>query len=319
MVQTQATAVRTRLAPPRRLELSALGPHGFVRVSYMEWGPRDAAQTVICVHGLSRNGRDFDVLAERLARQGIRVVAPDLPGRGRSEWVSNPDDYALPLYMSAMAALIARLDVAWVDWVGSSLGGFIGMHVAVEPGSMIRRLVLNDFGAKVAATALRRIGGYVGAAPTFDSSAEAEAYLRRVHAPFGTLTDAHWRHIVDHSAVDAGNGKLRLHYDPRIAKQFSWPLMVDLNLWRVWDQVPGPVLLLRGASSDLLPSAVAVEMTRRGLAAREGRMEYVEFDDCGHAPSLMLEGHLVPVLQFLLAKDADARPAASAARASRVA
>jgi pimeloyl-ACP methyl ester carboxylesterase len=278
----------------------------------MEWGPREAAQTVVCVHGLSRNGRDFDVLAERLAAQGVRVAAPDLPGRGASGWLTDPDDYALPLYLGAMTTLLARLNASSVDWVGTSLGGFIGMHIAADPRSPIRRLVLNDFGAKVSAAALHRIGSYVGSAPTFADRTEAEVYFRRIHAPFGALSDAHWQHIVQHSVVEMPNGRLRLHYDPRIGKQFDWPFMLDLNLWHVWEKVTAPVLLLRGAQSDLFPARVAIDMTRRGAAAQAGRVQLVEFPDCGHAPSLMAPDHIAPVLRFLAAQDVHDRANASA-------
>src|SRR5258708_35145309 len=128
-------------------EVAALGPHGFARVAYVEWGPADAEQVVLCVHGLTRNGRDFDFLARRLAQRGLRVIAPDLPGRGKSDWVPTATDYATPLYMAAMAAVIARSGAQAVDWVGTSLGGHVGMEMAALPGAPIRRLVLNDFGA----------------------------------------------------------------------------------------------------------------------------------------------------------------------------
>src|SRR5258705_8024609 len=146
---------------PRFEEVRALGPHGFVRVAYVEWGPPAAEQVVICVHGLTRNSRDFDFLAKRLRQQGLRVLGPDLPGRGRSEWVVPPTDYATPLYTAVAAAVIARSGAKAVDWVGTSLGGHVGMEVAAQANSPIRRLVLNDFGARVAGIALQRIGSYL--------------------------------------------------------------------------------------------------------------------------------------------------------------
>src|SRR4029079_2356004 len=171
-------------------EFLALGPHGFGRIGYTAWGPRDAQRTVICVHGLTHNSREFDFLAARLVERGMRVVAPDLPGRGRSDPLANAEDYGTPLYVAAMAGLIARLGVRDVDWVGTSLGGHIGMELAARPGSPIRRLVLNDFGARIPAAALLRIGKYLRNTPRFPTLAEVETYLREIYAPFGPLSDA---------------------------------------------------------------------------------------------------------------------------------
>ena len=284
---------------PRLDDVSVLGPHGFIRVAYADWGPIDAERTVICVHGMSRNGRDFDVLAQRFVERGVRVVAPDLPGRGRSEWLGHPEDYATPLYLSAISALIARLGVREVDWVGSSLGGHIGMELAALPGTPIRRLVLNDFGARVAAAALHRIAAYLRVERTFGSVAEVEAYLREIHAHFGALTDAQWRHLAEHSAVATGDGRYRQHYDPAIARAFAWPLMLDITLWHVWDRVECPVLILRGEHSDLLLQGCVREMLRRGRAASQGMVRTVEIPASGHAPSLMAEDTIDLIGEFL--------------------
>jgi pimeloyl-ACP methyl ester carboxylesterase len=286
---------------PRFHDFPVLSPSGFVRLAYVEWGPEDAEQTVLCVHGLSRNGRDFDMLAQRLAAENVRVVAPDLSGRGRSQWLDSAEEYETQFYLSSMAALIARIGAAEIDWVGSSLGGFLGMHLAAKNGTPIRRFVLNDFGARVSGIALQRIGSYVGHERRFGSLADAEAHLRQVHAPFGPLTDAQWAHIVEHSAIMTDDGKFRLHYDPRIAHHISWPVLLDVTLWDVWEKVACPVLLLRGAQSDLFRASTAQEMTKRGQAAAKGLVKLIEFHDCGHAPSLMLENHMAPVLDFLLA------------------
>ena len=284
---------------PRLDDVSVLGPHGFVRVAYADWGPIGAGRTVVCVHGMSRNGRDFDALAQRLAARGVRVVAPDLPGRGMSEWLERSEDYATPLYLSAMSALIARLGVREVDWVGSSLGGHIGMELAALPGTPIRRLVLNDFGARVAAAALHRIAAYLRVERTFGSVAEVEAYLREIHAHFGALTDAQWRHLAEHSAVATGDGRYRQHYDPAIARAFAWPLMLDITLWHVWDNVECPVLILRGEHSDLLLPACVREMLRRGRAASQGKVRTVDIPACGHAPSLMADDTIDLIGEFL--------------------
>ena len=286
-----------------------------MRVSYAEWGDAAAERTVVCVHGLSRNCRDFDVIAARLAAAGMRVVAPDLPGRGRSDWLDDPDEYATPLYMSAMTALIARLDVAEVDWIGSSLGGHIGMEIAALPGSPIKSLVLNDFGARVTAASLHRIAGYLTVARSFRDLDEVEAYLRTVHSHFGALTDAQWRHLATHSAAEERRGTYRLRYDPAIAKQFAWPLMLDINLWHVWEKVDCRVLILRGVHSDLLLPRTVREMLERGRAAEAHRVEAEEIADCGHAPALMDDAVIARVERFFASVHANRTEPARVRRA----
>lgn len=300
---------------PRFDDLPVLGAHGFARVGYTEWGPADAPRTVVCVHGLTRNSRDFDFLAQRLVERGARVVAPDLPGRGRSEFLAHAEDYGTPLYLAAMSALIARLAVREVDWVGTSLGGHIGMELASRPGSPIRRLVLNDFGARVPVAALKRIGAYLRRAHPFTSLTEVEAYLREIYAPFGELTAAQWRHMAVHGVVQDKAG-LRLHYDPAIVEQFSRPLLLDVVLWRVWEHVACPVLIMRGEDSDLLLSSTVDEMKRRGIAALQGLVESVEIAGCGHAPALMSDHQIRIVGDFLFANEAAATRRGARTRAA---
>ena len=285
---------------PRLREVPVIGRDGFLRLAYAEWGSASAAQTIVCVHGVSRNGRDFDTLAASLAAGGARVVAPDLPGRGRSDWLGSPAHYTDRAYARAMATLIARLDVEQVDWVGTSLGGHIGMLIAAEPQSPIRRLVLNDFGARISAAALRRIGAYLRKSWRFAAIEDAQAHLREIHAPFGDLTDAQWRHLAEHSVVDDGEGALRFAYDPGIAARFAVPIVLDVVLWALWDAIGCPVLVLRGESSDLLSAATVDEMQRRGLAARAGRVCAAEMRGCGHAPALMDETQIAVVREFLM-------------------
>jgi pimeloyl-ACP methyl ester carboxylesterase len=284
---------------PRSGEVRALGPHGLARIAYVEWGPEDASQVVLCAHGLTRNARDFDFLARRLAAKGMRVVCPDLPGRGRSEWIANPADYATPLYLAAMAAVIARTGAEQVDWVGTSLGGHVGMEMAALAGNSIRRLVLNDFGARVAGAALQRMGAYMRLKRRFASIEELEEHFRTIHEPFGKLTDAQWRHIAVNSAVKTEEGDFRQHYDPAIGRNFSWPLMVDVGLWHVWEKVACPVLLLHGEDSDLLHASTVREMQKRGAAARKGLVRAIEVRGCGHAPALMADHQISLIEEFL--------------------
>jgi pimeloyl-ACP methyl ester carboxylesterase len=284
---------------PRLNQLKVLGPHGFTAVAYAEWGSPEAERIALCVHGLTRNGRDFDWLAAALAARGWRVLCPDMPGRGQSGWLPEPGDYGYPLYNAACAALIARAGTDQVSWVGTSMGGIIGMMLAAQRGTPFARLVLNDVGALIPKASLERIATYVGNDMQFTDSAALEAYLRRVHAPFGALTDAQWRHMAAFGARPVEQGGLRLHYDPAIALPFTQQEPQDVNLWPVWEQVACPTLIVRGASSDLLPADTAAEMTRRGHAARAGAVSLVEIAGCGHAPALMDDAQIATVVDFL--------------------
>lgn len=292
---------------PRFDEVSAYGPHGLVKIAYTEWGSRDAEQVVVCVHGLTRNSRDFDFLARRLVAKGMRVVAPDLPGRGRSAWVTPATDYATPLYLAATAAVIARTGAAEVDWIGTSLGGHVGMEMAALEGAPVRRLVLNDFGARISGAALQRIGSYLRIKRHFDDIPAIEAHLRSIHEPFGKLTDAQWRHLAEHSAVKTEEGNYRQHYDPAIGRAFSWPLMVDIALWSVWEQVSCPTLILRGEDSDLLHASTVRDMAKRGRTGKAGLVRSVEVRGCGHAPALMNDAQISIIEEFLLTTKTTAR------------
>ena len=277
------------------LSLSAAGFH---RIAYTEWGTAAAPRTVVCVHGLTRNGRDFDVLAAALA-DAARVVCPDVAGRGGSGWLADSSAYAYPQYLADMSALIARLDTDAVDWIGTSMGGLIGMFMAVQPNTPVRRLIVNDVGPFIPKAALQRIAEYVGAGRSFADVAEVEAYLREVHAPFGPLSDEQWRHFVEHSVREVDGGRVALHYDPGIADAFrKGPIeeIDDLDLWSVWDKISCPVLVLRGAESDLLLAETAAEMAARGPKA-----DIVEIAGCGHAPMLMDESQIAVVRDWLWA------------------
>ncbi|WP_026870471.1 alpha/beta fold hydrolase [Inquilinus limosus] len=269
-----------------------LGLGGFHRLAYAAWGHDRSQPPVLCVHGLTRNGRDFDALAADLAWSGRAVICPDVVGRGRSGWLANPALYGYPQYLADAAALIARLDVPAVDWVGTSMGGLIGMMLAAQPNTPIRRLVLNDVGPFIPQAALQRIGSYVGQDPVFADIDGLEAYLRRVHAPFGPLTDAQWRHLATHSARRRNDGTLGLAYDPGIAAAFAGPI-ADVDLWMVWDQIRCPVLVVRGAESDLLTAATAERM-----AARPDTV-LITVAGCGHAPALMAPGQIAPIRDWL--------------------
>ena len=277
-----------------RRSVQCATPGGLHRMSYLEWGSRDNPRVLICAHGLTRCGRDFDFLAQALCG-GYRVICPDIAGRGESEWLKNPLEYAVPVYVADMVTLIARLDVEALDWVGTSLGGMIGMALAALPGSPIRRLVLNDAGPLLSAAALQRIGQYVGKAPKLPSLAAAEMLVRAMAAPFGLHTDDEWRFLTEHVVKSDADGGVVFRYDPSIAVAFNQQLPhQDVDLWPWYDNIRCPTLLLRGAQSDLLTAATAQAMSVRGPKA-----EVVEFAAVGHAPTLIHDDQIAVVKAFL--------------------
>ena len=276
-----------------------MGPHGLHRMAYTEWGDSDNPRVLVCVHGLTRNGRDFDDLARALA-DTYRVVCPDVVGRGRSDWLDVKADYGFPVSVNDMVTLNARLNVDEVHWVGTSMGGIIGLVLASQARTPITRLVLNDVGPVITATSLQRIAQYVGRAPEFATMEAAEAWIREVGAPFGALTDAQWRHLTVHSvrAADGAQGGFSMVYDPGLGDAFrAAPILEDIDLWPVYEAVCCPTLALRGADSDLLEP-----VTLGAMAARGPRARTVEFAGVGHAPMLMDGAQIAVVRDFLLGR-----------------
>jgi pimeloyl-ACP methyl ester carboxylesterase len=303
----------------------SLSQAGFHRIAYLDWGKHSAAEVVVCVHGLSRNSHDFDFLARDLARD-CRVVCPDVVGRGDSEWLADKSDYRFSTYLSDAAALIARITApvppvsfgtfrgrrkaaegpAQIDWVGTSMGGLIGMLLAAKPGSPIRRLVLNDVGPFISWGSLYRLKGYVAGGGSFGDPAEVEAYLREACAPFGPLTDEQWRHLAMHSAAMTTDGRFHLRYDPAIgdtmrvnAPDPELPLgpnfLSGIDLWSTWSEIRCPTLVLRGAESEVLSRETLLQMQ-----ARRPGVEAIEFPGVGHAPALMSYDQIAAVRDFLL-------------------
>src|SRR5262245_5901050 len=190
-------------------------------LAYLDWGEERSAKTLVCVHGLTRCARDFDFLAREMTSRGYRVICPDVAGRGDSDWLKDPMDYAVPTYVKDMLMLLANLELESVHWVGTSLGGLIGMALAAIPGSPVKRAVLNDVGPVLTAAALRRIGEYVGKWPPLPTIQAAEVFVRTTSAPFGPHTDAEWRFLTEHVVRRNPDGSLRMHYDPAIAVPFN--------------------------------------------------------------------------------------------------
>jgi len=267
-------------------------------MAYTEWGDPGNPRVLVCVHGLTRLGRDFDRLARSLADR-CRVVCPDVVGRGRSDWLREPMYYVVAQYVADMVTLIARLDVPKVDWVGTSMGGLIGISLAGLAESPISRLVINDVGPRLDAAALARIGSYLGKPVRFASVEQAVDYIAAVAAPFGLRSREEWREVAEPGLRRDGDGWV-LHYDPRIAVPFAavTPELAaagEAALWRLYDAIGCRTLLTRGATSDLLTRATAEEMTQRGPRAR-----LVEFAGVGHAPMFFHEDQISVLRKFLL-------------------
>ncbi|KAK82499.1 alpha/beta hydrolase family protein [Bordetella holmesii CDC-H635-BH] len=300
--------------------VTCVSPAGFHRMAYWEWGDPANARVLLCVHGLTRNGRDFDHLARRLAPH-YRVVCPDVVGRGQSDWLTNPMYYTIAQYASDMMTLLARLRPARLAWVGTSMGGLIGLGLAGALGMArqahaaqshaglplppshelsIERMVLNDVGPRLQRVALDRICENVGARAVFNTFDEALQATKVSCATFGPHSEEHWRELADNSYVSEGGHWVK-RYDPNIALALAAqanPQAYEAGeqlLWHAYDGLGCPVLVLRGADSDLLSAQTVQEMQQRNP-----RTEEVVFSGVGHAPTLMSADQVQPVADFLL-------------------
>lgn len=279
------------------------------RVGYWEWnqtGQVDHPHVIVCVHGLTRQGRDFDVLAQALSHHA-RVICPDIAGRGQSDWLADPMAYGVPQYAFDMLVLLtqvhAQYPIAQLDWVGTSMGGLIGMAVAGTPDLAlpvpIRRLLLNDVGPRLEWSALQRIGTYVGESPRFASVEEGAAWLRVQSADFGPHTDAQWLALSEPMLRPGPEGGFVLHYDPKIAVPMQGMTQEQVAqgealLWNLYDAITAQTLVLRGAKSDLLTAQTVQEMAQRGPKAHSATLEGV-----GHAPTLVQPEQVALVKEFL--------------------
>ena len=283
---------------------------GSHRMAYWLWGNPAASHVVVCAHGLSRQGRDFDVLAAALVEAGggdIRVVCPDVVGRGQSDWLKDPSGYQIPNYAMDMLALLAALKPQQLDWVGTSMGGLIGTVLCGQPGLPlpvpVRRLVLNDVGPVIQWEAIQRIGLFLGNAPQFASLEQAAAAMWAISTGFGPHTPAQWLELSRHMVkpVNDSQGSVAMHYDPAIAVPFRTltqesVLAGEAMVWQLFDNIRAKTVLLRGAQSDLLTTATATQMMQRGP-----KPQLVEFEGVGHAPTLIAPDQVKAVVDFLLA------------------
>ena len=294
------------MSEPTLNYVSCPDAHGGHRMAYWQWGDPQAPQVVMCVHGLARQGRDFDTLAQALCERGgeqLQVVCPDVVGRGRSDWLKDPAGYQVPAYGADMLVLLSALQPRTLDWVGTSMGGLIGLGLAGQPQLpfRIRRLVLNDVGPAIQRQAIQRIGEYLGRPVRFDSVEQAADALRLISAGFGPHTREQWLALTRPMLKPAADGAAYvLHYDPAIALPFRGitpeaSAQGEAVLWGLYDAITADTLLLRGQESDLLSVETARAMTQRGPRAR-----LVEFAGVGHAPMLVVPDQVRVVCDFLL-------------------
>ena len=275
--------------------VQCIGPSGLHRMAYTEWGARDNPRVLICVHGLTRNGRDFDALAEAMSGH-YRVICPDVVGRGQSGRLRDPAGYGIPQYVADMVTLIARLNVDSVHWVGTSMGGLIGMALAAQECTPLRKLVLNDVGPLITVASLQRIATYVGSDPQWASFDEALAYVKLISAPFGQLSEAQWHHLTETSIVQRADGRWAFRYDPRIAEPFKAAFVdQDIDLWPIYASITCPTLVVRGAESDLLTRDTWQQMGACGPQA-----QLAEIPGVGHAPMFQSDDQIAVVRNFLL-------------------
>ncbi|MDQ6627000.1 MAG: alpha/beta hydrolase [Pseudomonadota bacterium] len=287
------------MTEPRLQHVQCLGPRGLHRIAYWEWGDPGSRRVLVCAHGLARQGRDFDSLAMAMQSE-FRVVCPDVAGRGESAWLPDPAGYQLPAYVADMVTLLARLDADRLAWVGTSMGGLIGIGLAALPGSPIGRLVINDVGPTIDAAGIARIADYVGLPLRWSSVDEAADYLLTISRGFGPHSREQWLALT-RPMLREDDGLWRLHYDPAIAV----PLRAvtaqaaaagQAALWAAYDAIRCPTLVLRGVESDLLSKATVEAMRERGP-----RPAVHEFAGIGHAPTLVAAEQIAVVREFLLA------------------
>lgn len=279
--------------------VQCLSPAGLHQMAYKEWGDPSNPDVLVCVHGVTRVADDFDALAVAMSDR-YRVICPDVVGRGRSSWLKDPKFYAVPQYVSDMVTLVARLDVPQVDWFGTSMGALIGMGLAALPDSPVRKMLMNDVGPTLNFEALSRIGDYIGQDLRFDTYEQGRDYIRAISAPFGPHTDGEWDKLARDVLRQAQDGRWRRHYDPSLGLSFKALTVENARqgeaaLWAAYDAITCPVLLVRGAESDLLSRETAQQMSERGPRAK-----VVELPGIGHAPTFMHADQIALARGFFL-------------------
>lgn len=266
---------------PQQHYYLGMSPEGFHRLSYLEWGERDNPEVLICVHGLMRNAHDFDYLARELSKE-YRIICPDIVGRGDSDYIGSTLIYNFTQYISDMVALISRIGVSEVNWLGTSMGGIIGMMMASMPKTPIKKLILNDVGMVIPSLAMTRIATYARNDLGFQSLDEAKKYFKLIMPAFGIRDEEKWDHIVKWGTRQAQDGTHKLAYDPAIGQAFVSVSANDIHLETFWNDLKCPVLVLRGEDSDLLTPEIINKMS-----ILQPQMDVIEIPNAGHAPALM--------------------------------
>ncbi|OMH25702.1 alpha/beta fold hydrolase [Motiliproteus sp. MSK22-1] len=280
----------------RTESFKALNSKGFHKIVYREWGAAENQRVLVCVHGLVRNSRDFDEIAQSLARN-YRVVCPDIVGRGESDWLPEGVAYDISQYLNDMVALIARLNVKQVDWLGTSMGGLIGICLASLPGSPVRNLILNDIGPFISKESLQRIGAYVGQECRFWSHQEVEDYYRSIYPAYHGISDEQWHRLAVCGCREHPLEGFVLHYDPKIGEYARALSDQDIDLWDLWNNIQCPQMLVWGEDSDVLSADTVTAMK-----AAKPEMNVVSWAGVSHAPSLMVPSQIQKVVDWLRAQ-----------------
>ncbi len=262
------------------------------QIHYLDWGKAELP-VVICAHGLTRNSRDFDYLARSISDQ-YRVVAIDFPGRGLSDWLEDKNSYAMPTYLEVVQSLLRELNIQSFNWLGTSMGGLIGIILAAQNSGQLKRLIINDVGPEIPTEAIGRINDYLSMAAEFDTKGDFESHIREIYAPFGSLTAEQWQHLANYSHRINSEGKLVSNYDPAIALAFKQTANVKADIWNFWQAITCPVYLLYGENSDILNPAIIAKMKRLQLKLKAKAIKNV-----GHAPALMDEEQIQLIHNWL--------------------
>ncbi len=263
------------------------------KLAFIDWNP-SGTKTVVCMHGLISNSRDFDYLAVKLASD-FRVLSLDMPGRGDSDWLENNELYQYPVYIADILALLKSLNITEVDWIGTSMGGVAGMSLAADHPNLIKSLVLNDIGPEIPGRALAKMRKYIGMSPAFEDFAHAKKHLQMIYKNFGVVDDEHWDHLVTHTTYIDENEKYRLKYDPQIAETFTVDMAnpEDIIFWDLWDKITCPILLIHGVESDILLQHTVDKM------ATSDDIEIYKMHDAGHAPALVDDEEIAHIHEWL--------------------
>lgn len=284
---------------PKTKFVNCLSPTGSHKMAYYEWGSADNNNVLICVHGLSRSGRDFDALA-RVLSSDYRIICPDVVGRGQSDWLTDPLYYSIPQYVSDMLTLVQQVQATKLSWFGTSMGGLIGICMAAMPQNAISALLINDIGPKIELAGLQRIGSYVGRPDSWAQLDDAIAYIQQVSASFGEHTPALWREFALSVLKQRPDGQWVLHYDPQISQGFKSSSIDVLQageqaLWLAYDAIHCPTLVVRGEQSDILSESTVVQMQQRGPCAKS-----ITIPRVGHAPTFMQAEQIQIAVSFFL-------------------